>query len=185
MRSAFLWRGALGVLVMTMMARPAFAQASAGGTPKADLEVAYDVVNRVTNNGVSNTYPVGFHAGASYRLNTFVNVMAAFSGDYDTRPGFTANLYTYAVGARFQSDHMSRKARPFAQVLLGSGQDNGTGNGRINHYPVLLPGGGTDLAVSPRLALRLLVDFPILMAYGDSLFGTRFSVGVSCPLGRR
>jgi hypothetical protein len=179
------WIWGLTLIVGAVAARPAFAQASAGSVPRAEIEIAYDVANRVTNKGVTNTYMAGWHAGASYRINRIVNAMAAFSGDYDKRTGFTANIYTYAVGARFQSDATRRKARPFAQVLLGGGQDNGTGTGKINHYPVLLPGGGTDLSVSPRLNVRLLLDFPILMAYGDSLTGTRFSVGISFPLGKR
>ena len=71
---------------------------------------------------------------------------------------------------------MSRtgRVRPFAQVVLGLGQDNGidaeTPN-KTNYYPYLAPGVGTDLAVHDRVSVRVRVDVPILMRYSDSSHG--------------
>ncbi len=167
-------------------AAPQTARTDRAGTAapaRGDVEFGFTTM-RVTNKGESSTYGTGFQAGASYRLNTFTSVMGSFSGNYRSETGFTANVYTYAGGARFQAE-TPRRFRPLAQVTLGSGQDNGTGTGKINHYPVLLPGGGVDVSMSPRFALRFLVDVPLLMHYSDTFVGTRFSVGVVLPMGTR
>src|SRR4030095_15414018 len=41
------------------------------------------------------------------------------------RDAYTANIYTYSGGARFDFMAPAGRIRPFAQVVLGLGQDNG------------------------------------------------------------
>ena len=114
--------------------------------------------------------------------------MAVVTAEYDKRDAYTANIYTYSGGARFDFMAPAGRVRPFAQVVLGLGQDNGidaeTPN-KTNYYPYLAPGVGTDLAVHDRVSVRVRVDVPIFMRYSDSYTGIRFSAGVAVPFGGR
>ena len=86
---------------------------------------------------------------------------------------------------RFGSGVVGQKWRPFAEITLGSGQDNGDGTGKTNRFPVVTPGAGVDLRLNDRLALRSRLDFPLLMRYSDMLTGMRVSIGIALPLGTR
>jgi hypothetical protein len=158
---------------------------SSGGDYAAEIDGGVTLVNRVTNRGESNTYKGGFHLGASYRLIHVISIIAEFSGDYDKRSGYTANIYAYSGGARFESTARGERVKPFAQVLIGGAQDNGSGNGTINHYPMVSPGGGVDLLLARHLAARVRVDFPLYMTFGDVFKGSRLSIGVAVPFGTR
>jgi hypothetical protein len=177
----------LGLGLVWILAGPAAAQGAApAGGAQADVEVGIDVVNRVTNKGLTNVYTGGFYAGASWRIKTLISVMTVITADFDKRDAYTANIYTYAGGARFDLRTPEGRVRPFAQVVLGLGQDNGidaeTPN-KTNYYPYLAPGVGTDLAVHDKLSVRVRVDVPILMRYSDSYTGIRFSAGIAIPFG--
>jgi hypothetical protein len=178
----------LGLGLVVILAGPAAAQGAAPATAgaQADVEAGVDVANRVTNKGVTNVYTGGFHAGASWRIKSLISVMTVITADFDKRDAYTANIYSYAGGARFDLRTPEGRVRPFAQVVLGLGQDNGidaeTPN-KTNYYPYLSPGIGTDLALHDRVSVRIRLDVPILMRYSDSYVGTRFSIGIAIPLG--
>jgi hypothetical protein len=179
------------ISVLAQAPKPASPPAAGG-----DLDVGFNPVMSVRNQGTTTTYKRGWHAGASYRIRRIISVIAEASGDYRSAGGHTANIYMYGGGVRFQSGQTDRRVRPFAQALFGGGQDNGFGDtDKINRYPMLTPGGGIDLGISSRAAVRLRLDFPLLMTTGDPLSGqvsaghtlkcTRLSIGVSFPLGTR
>jgi hypothetical protein len=179
---------ALGLGLIVILAGPVEAQGTPAVRAQADVEAGLNVVDRVTNKGTSHVYSGGFYAGASFRLKALISVMALVSGEYDKRDTYTANLYSYSGGARFDFMAPTGRVRPFAQILLGLGQDNGidaeTPN-KTNYYPYLAPGVGTDLAVHRRLSVRVRFEVPILMRYSDSYTGLRFSAGIAIPIGGR
>jgi len=174
-------------------AAPALAQTPAGAGARGDFDAGVDVVTRVTNEGTSTTFKGGWDAGASYRIRRVISGVAEVHGDYHSSGGDTVSLYTYGGGVRFESGRKDVRIKPFAQLILGGGQDDA--GGRTNHYPMLSPGGGVDLGISHGAALRVRVDFPLLMTTGDPLSGqvsaghtlkcTRLSIGVSFPFGSR
>lgn len=183
-----------------MLIVPASASAQAPGAhsagAQADVDVGVNAVNRVHNQDTTTVFKGGWHAGASYRVKRIISVIAEASGDYHSSEGHTTGLYTYGGGVRFQGGDPKMRVRPFAQVLLGGGQDNAPGGTHeTNHYPMINPGGGVDLGISPRVAIRLRLDFPLLMTTGDPLSGqvsaghtlkcTRMSAGIALPLGTR
>jgi hypothetical protein len=173
--------------------KPASSTAAPGGDARGDFDAGVDLVTRVSNQGTSTTFKGGWHAGASYRLRRVISVVAEAHGDYHSSGGDTVSLYTYGGGVRFESGRRDVRVKPFAQLILGGGQDNA--GGKTNHYPMLSPGGGVDLGISHGAALRVRVDFPLLMTTGDPLSGqvsaghtlkcARLSIGVSFPLGNR
>src|SRR5262245_27080380 len=157
---------ALASTLVALAAAPAFAQTALahGGRAQADIDVGYNPVNRVHNQDTTTIFQGGWHAGASFRVKRIISVLTEVSGDYHSSDGRTTSLYTYGAGVRFQSGDPKRRLRPFAQVLLGGGQDNAPGGAHeTNHYPMINPGGGVDLGISPRMAVRLRLDFPLLM----------------------
>jgi hypothetical protein len=156
---------------------------SSGGDYQGDFFGGVSLINRVRNRGESTTYQPGWHAGASYRILHVISLVGEASGDYDKRDGFTAHIYAFSGGVRFQSAAKHERVKPFALLMLGTAMDNGTGTGTSNHYAVVTPGGGVDLGVADHLALRLRLDFPLYATFGDVHKGARVSVGIAVPLG--
>jgi hypothetical protein len=179
---------ALGLGLVVILGGPAGAQGAPAGPAQADVEGGANIADRVTNKGTTNVYKGGFYAGASFRVKTLISVMAVVTAEYDKRDAYTANIYTYSGGARFDFMAPTGRVRPFAQIVLGLGQDNGidaeTPN-KTNYHPYLAPGVGTDLAVHRNVLVRVRVDVPILMRYSDSYTGIRFSAGIALPFGGR
>lgn len=198
----------LGIIAVTtcvclggFLSVPAFAQtgtapapAAAAAAPSAgadyhgDYEVGINLFDRVLNRGVTTTYAPGWYAGASYRIIRVASVVGEIGADYKRSGGTSLYVYTFQGGARFESGSKAARVRPFAQVLFGSGLDNGGGIGNSatrNHFPVLTPGGGIDLRAGTHVAARLKLDFPLYATFGDVHKGLRLSVGVSIPLGTK
>lgn len=194
--------------VLLASAAPVFAQTPPASAPpkpapvasdrlaRGDFDAGADIATWVRNQGTTTTYKGGWHAGGSYRIRRVISVVAEATGDYRSAGGHTANIYTYGGGVRFQSGRKDLRIRPFAKAILGGGQDNGDGSiHTTNHYPILTPGGGLDLGVSHGAAIRVSLDFPLLMTTADPLTGqssaghtlkcTRVAIGVAFPLGSR
>ncbi|MGH9411413.1 MAG: hypothetical protein ACRD1V_18405 [Vicinamibacterales bacterium] len=164
-------------------AQPAPAAASSGGGYHGDYEIGVNFFDRVRNRGVTTTYSPGWYAGASYRVMSVISVVGEIAADYKN----PLHAYTFSGGARFQSGSKAARARPFAQVLMGAGADNG-GIGQSpthNRFPVVTPGGGVDVRLGPHVAARVKLDFPIFATFGDAHKGFRFSLGASIPLGTK
>jgi hypothetical protein len=163
------------------------ASASSGGDYQGDFFGGVSLINRVRNRGENTTYQPGWQAGASYRIIHVISLVGEASGDYDKRDDYTAHIYAFSGGVRFQSAAKHERVKPFALLMLGTATDNGTGTGTgtgtSNHYAVVTPGGGVDLGVADHLALRLRLDFPLYTTFGDTHKGARVSVGIAVPLG--
>ena len=71
-------------------------------------------------------------------------------GDYTTESGESLYVYTFSGGVRFQSGTRAERFKPFAQILMGTGWDNGSvgQSTPTNHFPVVTPGGGLDIRVA-------------------------------------
>jgi len=166
---------------------PATAKPAPSGDNHGDYEIGVDFFDRVRNRGVTTTYKPGWYAGASYRITHTISVVGELGGDYKKQSGTSLYVYTFSGGARFQSGTAAARVKPFAQILMGTGMDNG-GVGQSptkNHFPFVTPGGGVDLGVATHFAARLKLDFPLYATFGDVHKGMRLSVGVSVPVGTK
>jgi len=173
--------------LVAFLAGPAMAQSTAASTQawgKGDFEGGADVGMRVLNRGETTTYESGWFVGASLRVNDLVSIITQFTGDYDKQASFTANRYTYGGGARFNLMPGKRRANPFAQIVLAGGQDNGDGDGTINHYPVVDPGGGVDVTINRQVSFRGRLDFPLFATFGDVFKGLRGQIGITVGFGK-
>ena len=185
MKIRFVAISALVLVVGLLLPAPAWAQA--GGDDHGDYAAGIHLFNRILNRGETTTYQPGFFAGASYRLAHFVSLMGEMAADYDKEAGTTFHVYTFSGGVRFQSGGKAQRAKPFAQLLMGTGVDNGSiGHSTpTNHFPVVTPGGGVDVGLAKHLAARLKLDFPLYATFGDVHKGARLSIGASIPVGTR
>ncbi len=186
------------LLIVTCVSAPALAQTPAQPSKPAasagsgldyhgDYAVGINAFNSILNRGERTTYSPGWFAGASYRITRIISVVGEIGGDYTKQSGTSYHLYTFSGGARFQSGRKHERARPFAQILLGTGIDNGNigQSTPTNHFPVVTPGGGVDVRLSKHAAARVKLDFPLYATFGDVHKGARLAFGVSVPVGTR
>ena len=87
------------------------------------------------------------------------------------------NVTSFMGGVRFTS-FASDRVRPFGQFLAGAERCCGSTDFAWQ------PGGGVDLVVTDTMNLRALVDFRVVRFEGQDFRETRFTFGVSLPLGR-
>jgi hypothetical protein len=174
------------LLIITCVSAPVLAQTPAPpSTPAANAGMDYhgdyvagiNAFDRVLNRGETTTYAPGWFAGASYRIIRVISVVGEIGGDYKKESGTSFHLYTFSGGARFQSGRKAARARPFAQILLGTGLDNGNigQSTPTNHFPVVTPGGGVDVRLSQHAAARVKLDFPLYATFGDVHKGLRLA----------
>jgi len=182
----------LGVVLAAGAAAPAAGQTPAPAAPAmvprgsttGSVEGGVDLGMGVRNRGETDTYKSGWYAGGSFYLVHTIHLIGLLGADYRSESGFTANVYTYSGGVRFESEQ-AKKVKPFIQLLMGGAQDNGTGDGTKNRYPVLTPGGGADFGVAKHVVIRARLDFPLFMKFGNDVYkGTRFSTGIVIPIGQ-
>jgi hypothetical protein len=103
-------------------------------------------------------------------------VVADFGGYHEARPqGFpSGNLVTYLFGPRV-SYRKDERITPFAQVLLGGAYDTVVAKSAL----AIAPGGGFDLKVTPRVALRLgEVDYLMTRFGQQTQNNLRVSAGI-------
>jgi hypothetical protein len=152
-----------------------------------DYVFGINAFDRILNRGETTTYSPGWFAGASYRVTRIISVVGELGGDYKKESGTSFYLYTFSGGARFQSGRKSARARPFLQLLLGTGVDNGNIGQSTpkNHFPVVTPGGGLDVRLVKHADARVKLDFPLYATFGDVHKGFRLALGVSVPVGTR
>jgi hypothetical protein len=86
------------------------------------------------------------------------------------------NVTSFMGGVRFTS-FAGNRVQPFGQVLAGAERCCGSTDFAWQ------PGGGVDLVASAVVNLRAQVDFRIVRFEGQSFNETRFTFGISVPIG--
>ncbi|MGB6876273.1 MAG: outer membrane beta-barrel protein [Candidatus Acidiferrales bacterium] len=146
----------LAVLAFSLLAIGAYAQ----DTPKADVSVGYSYLHVNGSDGSSGINLNGFDASAAYNLNSFLGIVADFGVDHGSPSGVSLTDTTYTFGPRI-SIRATKKFVPFAEGLFGgahfSESFSGT-SGSANPFAFGF-GGGVDLGVARRIALRPQIDY--------------------------
>ena len=169
----------LAVLAVSLLAVVSDAQE----TPQADaaLEYAhYQILKGFTipMDGASGS--LAFHA------NRWFGVVGD-AGVYLSHGGTNLTAETYALGPRFSYCKFGRLV-PFAEVLVGgthfSGPVGGVSGGDGHHFTFGFGGGG-DIVLGPRFALRGEVEYFGWQATGATINNIRLSGGVVYRFGKR
>ena len=133
----------------------------------------------------------GFQASVALNLNRWFGVVGDFGGQYRTVsdlgpgwPGVTAetSVYEYLVGPRFAA--RSGRATLFAHALVGGARGNAGIGGFSDSAFALGVGGGVDVDVNRRLAIRA-IQFDWMGSFVDILEdNVRLGFGVVVKMGR-
>ena len=130
----------------------------------------------------STTYPKGWVATVDLRLGGRMAVVGEAGGGYRSSFGVeTQSLYGFLGGIRFNLWRVG-PARIFAQALVGL--EDFREPGFSEHGLAFQPGGGLDLDLTSRLAIRVQGDFRAAREEGVTFKESRVSAGVVMGLGR-
>lgn len=131
--------------------------------PKAEVFGGYQYTR--LDGGVNAN---GWNGAFTGNLNRWFGVAGDFSGAYKTQSGASLRAYTYTFGP-VVSMHKGGFISPFAHVLLGGFHGSvgfGGFSGSTNGFAMMV-GGGVDVKVAPRIAVRAVqVDWLSLRAGG-------------------
>ncbi len=201
-------------LVLSGIALPAVAQ----DVPRAELSGGYQVFEPNEDNVFSSTQ--GWHGELAYNWNRYLGLVGEAGAGYNTREDSTTNgLLTTTTSRKVRVEQFMGGVRAnarqyaravwFGQILAGavrvSAPSSGPGSTADDIAPTdvnetgthfgLQFGFGSNIALSPRLGVRLGVDALRLYRRGEEAqvppfgFGERanvlrFTVGAVVPLGR-
>jgi hypothetical protein len=117
----------------------------------------------------------GWNASIAGNANSWFGVAADVSGHY--RSGLS--LHSYTVGPRFA---LRNTVTAFTHILFGGAR---LGNGGTVSAFSMIFGGGVDIPVGERFALRLVqADYLFTRFGGETQNNARFSVGAVFTFGR-
>ena len=104
----------------------------------------------------------------------------------------TSAALTFAGGVRVHRDR-SMSVRPFVHLLFGYSKTDGTVEGFDGtdavmtalsvSGPTLIPGGGVDIGVTDRVAVRLQGDLPTVIVEGSAISSLSVSAGLVFSIG--
>ena len=146
--------------------------------PTGDMAVSYSFLREGVSNGINAN---GGTISGAFMLKPWLGLTGDFSGFHATPFGGSANTFAYQGGPRFYLRSHSR-VTPFAEVLLGGAHVYGNG-GSANGFAFSI-GGGVDVGLTKRLALRPQVDYLGIHSSGDTLNSVRASVGIVFRFGK-
>ena len=208
---SFTMAGMLRFAMLSLILLGGASRAFAQHTPSVEISGGYQLLSPADDDDETGTLDQGWYAEGTYNANHVVSFVgqvarnsesleASFSDEGVTvNARATARLYTLLAGVRF-SDRRGARAVWFGHALVGnvllSGRATVTGteggvpieevhfNATTSNLGVQL-GGGVNLGVSTRIAIRLGADS--LRVFGEDASSTalRVTAGVVVPVGRR
>lgn len=185
MRYRILGRGIGAMVMVGVLAAPAFAQAPSQNEQqdknRVDVGVSYALVR---DTDAKETLPFGWVAAGAFHLSDTFAGVGEVSGSYDTISNggtdFSFKVHSFLAGVRL-TGHGDQKVIPFGQVLIGAtcfcGTDFDFGVVRSTGFTVQ-PGGGVDYKIKPNLAVRGQVDLRYIHQDGDAINQFRFAAGL-------
>lgn len=183
----YVWSLLLGALLF-VPATPA----DAAGAPKIHVFGGYVYVRDLDLDG---SFPLGFAVGVGGTVTDWLSIVGEVSGStrqFDTEASdLRLNLLSWLVGPQF-SKRTNTIVTPFFQVLLGRARVSGSvfGENLSSTQFAVQPGAGLDVAVRPRLGIRVEGDYRVIsenlrtLAGGERSKELRVFLGVVFSPGR-
>jgi hypothetical protein len=138
---------------------------------KADASIGYAYFH--LGGGAPGPNQNGITGSAAYYPHDWFGVVGDFGWYHSAPGGISLNTYTYMFGPRVILRNPT-KINPFAQVLLGGSRISAVGQS-ANQFAYSF-GGGADIGILPRIALRPQVDYVGLNTSGGQTKCARVSV---------
>jgi hypothetical protein len=171
-------RRAILLSVLVVASTPLTAvSARAQWAEAGEIAAGYSFV-AVTDSDVTSM-PAGWLVSGAVRLNRVTSLVSEVAGNYTNQWG-PFSIHTLTAGVRFSPARSG--VRPYGEVLAGGALAGGSGEGG---YFIVEPGGGVELPVTRRAAVRLGASVPILMIRGDAAFLIRVQAGLTFRTGSR
>jgi hypothetical protein len=179
--------GGVALFVWLLGAAPLFA----ADTPQYEIAGAYAFARDTDR---AENFPAGWAFAVTGNVNSWIGVAAEVGGNYADckncqRGPFASQdfrgtdlhirLLSYLGGPRIAL-HAVSAVTPFAQVLFGGTHMSGGTefDGALNTGFTYQPGGGVDVRVSPKAAIRLEGDYRVVRTTGHNNKESRFLVGI-------
>lgn len=163
------------------------APATAQNAPKGDLALSYSVLydKELPNDvsGASGWFPTGWVASGAVRVTGNLSLVGEIGANYQplTYQGVdvTLNVTSYLGGVRYTAKAGPR-VLPFIQMLFGLARANASAMGVSASDDAFAAqiGGGADVGVSRKLAVRLQGDYRAIRAHGSAGNEFRVAAGV-------
>jgi hypothetical protein len=155
------------LLVCGLFVASAWPDAAQAQPPRLQLFAAYSFVHdRELNDGL----PTGFAVGAGGRITDWFAVVGEVGGStrafgLSDEDDLRLTLYSFLMGPQF-ARRGHRVLTPFLQILVGGVRAGGSfyGDQDASTLFAVQPGGGVDVAITPRIGVRLLGDFRVINA---------------------
>lgn len=140
-----------------------------------DVGVAYSFLRITEESGVN--MPVGWLVSVAGRATNVVSIVGEVAGNYKSEEGETLRIHTFQAGVRFLA-RQNPNVTPWGQFLLGGANASGGCCGESETKFSIEPGGGVDVPVGGRVAMRLGVGFPMVFVEGETFNTFRVQVGL-------
>jgi opacity protein-like surface antigen len=150
--------------------------ATAQQTPQAEVMVSYSYFR--SNPDGSGINLNGWNASLGGNVNKWFGLLADFSGHYKSG----ANLHLFLFGPKFAS-YASNTVTPSFHVLFGGAR---AGNGGSETAFAMALGGGIDVNVHKKVAIRLVqADYVLTRFSDDNQNNARLSFGLTFRFGSK
>ena len=138
----------VGLLLVLLPSR-----AAAQAPSRATLGLSYSYLREAASDGAA--YDAGWLTSVAGRPRSSLTWVGEVGGSYRSPAGVTQQLLSYLGGIRL--GHRQSSIAPFAQAVAGLERFSEPGFSQTGL--ALQPGGGVDVWLTPRLALRAQVDY--------------------------
>lgn len=154
-------------------------------TPLVEIFGGYS--NLASNINVTSNDLNGVNFSVQQNLNSWFGGVLDFSTHFGKENGLKTNTQTVSYGPVF-SYRRNKNIVPFAHVMVGAerGGTNYLNISKPEERLAILAGGGVDVNVTPRLALRLIqADYLMSRFSNTRQDNIRLSAGVVFYLGKK
>jgi len=166
------------VAALAMLLGAGSGSASAQVRKAGDIAASYSFV-RIAGEA-DGSAPSGWLFSASRSITPLFAVVGEVAGSYASEDGDAYGFHTFQGGIRVAGPS-GHGVRPFAQLLAGVGVVSCCGDYAAGF--VMEPGGGVDIPIGRRVAMRLAASVPLAFADGvTELF--RAQIGISVDVGQ-
>jgi outer membrane immunogenic protein len=164
----------LAVLLFGLLAAGSHAQ-----TPKADVSIGYSDLHLNNSGGYSETNLNGFTASGAFHFDRWVGVVADLGVNHGSPGGVDTTTTTYTFGPRI-SARVTKRFVPFGEALVGGAHFSASFSGisgSVNPLAFAF-GGGVDLGVARRIAVRPQIDYFGFRSNGSTEGAERIAVSL-------
>ena len=131
----------------------------------------------------SSNFPSGWTGSVSAGINSRLSVVGELGGSYQTLTtpsgNVTGHIYSFLGGARYTA-YSAGKVSVFGQALIGAARSSLGADTTVSPETnfAFQPGGGMDVTLAPKWAVRVQGDFRAVRVSGATTKQERVAAGI-------